>query len=99
MTFHIVDQGDPEAVNAMEIGRQVTEAAWLKALEDPNVSPACELVWKAAFLSGYVSAYIAVSRAAFRLAGTGQEWAGWDRFKGTHFRPCSRCNQTGVAPV
>jgi len=34
----------------------------------------------------------------FRCDGSGQEWAGWDHKEGNRYRPCRRCNATGMAP-
>lgn len=31
-------------------------------------------------------------------AGTTQEWAGWDHKTGVSYRPCTRCDATGIAP-
>lgn len=34
-----------------------------------------------------------------QCCGDGQEWAGWNRAIGNHYRPCHRCGGTGKAKV
>lgn len=43
-------------------------------------------------------AYEAETNRCHRCGGDGQEWCGWSAAEGNRYKPCTRCNATGVAP-